>query len=717
MYLEFHHPDRTVDEIFVKLCEGGDVLHLIQGFLVSYITNSQVERPTLGPEEYVTVRQVKCAMTAMDIWKSLCMRADSTVLLNKRAENAQNAQMYILHTKKNVVGRQHGEVRKITEWIERKLAVDFDLRYDQTFEKKEMTLEDIMCFLQVLWEHAQHIRCSPQTRLSVHLMILLAGITGFRPCEVLGLKYSQVKLEVVRSPRRPQERSLVAHITIRRAKRELGKVERSQKNIFSFSIALNSSGILCPLRMMVAQALHNDAFEVPYKSLQEILCRPNLGNENTLQIRWKPSILDKSIIPITYPSYWETFGRGVLVMGVRDTDIRLYALRVGAGQNLDGTLTAALRNYVMGHTGNVFQKSYQPQHFAHDLVSLAFKDHAGDNSELFSMLRNATLRKDLGAPIYPKKEDLQKWKQRKDLSDLKSQYNDLVSQSSTQCPEAKAIMAKMQHIKEVLSELRVAQLRKEYFSKIDRLRELGEPLPAPVDHINPFRTYNEKACLAARELGLALSQTTQLNQKEMSAVTDALVAYLGHQPFKIRAILQDAGMAQSLPDPQVVEVCSKPFMCLIDGRPFQDRGKLSNHNNLIHYRKGTFDKPFQCPACTSNIDGPIAWSNHTERVHGRWCSPNPPPGLFLGRNVSCADDIHPDECHFCAVPWASNSGSFRRHFNCSHSKVFDDPFDCPICIRASNSRFVINGVEEWQDHLERIHNGGGRFGRLHVPPN
>ncbi|KAH7012700.1 uncharacterized protein B0I36DRAFT_436685 [Microdochium trichocladiopsis] len=558
MYLEIYHPNRTVDEIFVKLCEGGDVLHLIQGFFVSYITNSQVERPSLGPEEYVTVRQVKCAMTAMDIWKSLCMRADSTVLLNKRAENAQNAQMYILHTKKNVVGRQHGEVRKITEWIERKLAVDFDLRYDQTFEKKEMTLEDIMCFLQVLWEHAQHIRCSPQTRLSVHLMILLAGITGFRPCEVLGLKYSQVKLEVVRSPRRPQERSLVAHITIRRAKRELGKVERSQKNIFSFSIALNSSGILCPLRMMVAQALHNDAFEVPYKSLQEILCRPNLGNENTLQIRWKPSILDKSIIPITYPSYWETFGRGVLVMGVRDTDIRLYALRVGAGQNLDGTLTAALRNYVMRHTGNVFQKSYQPQHFAHDLVSLAFKDHAGDNSELFSMLRNATLRKDLGAPIYPKKEDLQKWKQRKDLTDLKSQYNDLVSQSSTQRPEAKAIMAKMQHITEVLSELRVAQLRKEYFSKIDRLRELGEPLPAPVDHINPFRTYNEKACLAARELGLALSQTTQLNQMEMSAVTDALVAYLGHQPFRIRAILQDAGMAQSLPDPPVMEVCSKP---------------------------------------------------------------------------------------------------------------------------------------------------------------
>lgn len=89
---------------------------------------------------------------------------------------------------------------------------------------------------------------------------------------------------------------------------------------------------------MVAQALHDNAFDVPYKSLHEILHRPNLENESTLQIRWKPSICGNCIIPITYASFWEAWRRTIIVSGMRDTALRPYALRVGVGQNLDGAV-------------------------------------------------------------------------------------------------------------------------------------------------------------------------------------------------------------------------------------------------------------------------------------------------------------------------------------------------------------------------------------------
>lgn len=374
----------------------------------------------------------------------------------------------------------------------------------------------------------------------------------------------------------------------------------------------------------------------------------------------------------------------------------------------------------MGHSEKIFETSYQPRHAAPDLISLAFKDHTGDNSELFSMLRTATLRKDSRAPIYPKKEDIEEWEQRNDLTELKERYQKLVGQSSSHSSEIRALAAKMQYIRECLSALRVEQLREEYFTQIDKLRELGKQLPPSIDHISPFKPYKENERLAAREIGLALAQQTELDQEQMSAVADALVAYLRREPVRINGILRGVRMSQTIPAFQqgpVMQTSSEHYQCLFGCNTFSNRGKLTRHNDTQHYQKGTFEAPFQCPRCpdTVNINGPIMWSNHTERIHGKWYSPNPPPRLGLRQDTPWTKDVHPDTCQLCGTE-VPNEGCFCRHFNSKHSNQFEGSFDCPICSRNSMPQHVITGVTSWQAHLKEMHKGGGRFGHLHVPP-
>lgn len=47
---------------------------------------------------------------------------------------------------------------------------------------------------------------------------------------------------------------------------------------------------------------------------------------------------DKEIFPLSYRDYWELFNRTLVVAGYPKT-IRPYAVRLGAGARLDGTLT------------------------------------------------------------------------------------------------------------------------------------------------------------------------------------------------------------------------------------------------------------------------------------------------------------------------------------------------------------------------------------------
>lgn len=102
---------------------------------------------------------------------------------------------------------------------------------EQTFEKREMTSTDVISLCHTLWTGAEHIRCAPQSRLSFHLAVLICAMGGFRPGVVLGLTYGSVKLELVRDPTHPKQRTLVAHIAAEHNKQRKLSIKHTQHRV------------------------------------------------------------------------------------------------------------------------------------------------------------------------------------------------------------------------------------------------------------------------------------------------------------------------------------------------------------------------------------------------------------------------------------------------------------------------------------------------------
>ncbi|CAJ2503213.1 Uu.00g106070.m01.CDS01 [Anthostomella pinea] len=186
--------------------------------------------------------------------------AEAGILQDRRHADPTNENKWTLRQYR--YGRGHGPIYKISKWIEEELPDLVDLNCKQSFEKKEMTPEDIMVLLGTFWTQARHIPCLPQTRVTFHCAILIAGIDGFRPGEVMNLKYRQVAFELVRDPRDPL------------------------KQRFSFCVTTIPYKPICLVSLLLAQAIANQAFKADFKSLADILERPNLGQIDSLPLSW-----------------------------------------------------------------------------------------------------------------------------------------------------------------------------------------------------------------------------------------------------------------------------------------------------------------------------------------------------------------------------------------------------------------------------------------------
>jgi hypothetical protein len=189
--------------------------------------------------------------------------------------------------------------------------------------------------------------------------------------------------------------------------------------------------------LVITRALEMDALAISFESAHELLRRPALGKTDRIDIPWKEEFLDKPLFPLTYPVFYELWMRCLLVIGCRKT-IRPYALRVGAGARMDGmllpdtgrrqmsdsqltptadSLSSALRNYVMNHSGAIFETDYQTGVVRPNLAALAFGPKAVRRDEtLFNDLRNMTLTRDEGAPISVSKEKIAEFQERKDIA-------------------------------------------------------------------------------------------------------------------------------------------------------------------------------------------------------------------------------------------------------------------------------------------------------------
>lgn len=392
---------------------------------------------------------------------------------------------------------------------------------------------------------------------------------------------------------------------------------------------------------------------------------------------------------------------------------------------------------MLGNSRDVFLKSYQPRHLAHDLVRVTFgEEQTGYDQTLFTSLRRSFLRRDPDAPLYPKETDLEELENREDIRALRAEYRDIVAQSSADDPAAKRVAAKILWIRRWLSKEMLETRRNEYFKETDRLRALGQATAKASDHGHcPFKIFDPQGALAAENIGQFMSDENGANGAVK--LVEVYVAYLRRRLTEVDMLLTLKPEVQTNDTPkenliddmpptdEKPQTAEKPHKCLFGCGAFAVRGNLTKHNRVVHFNKGAFDKPFECPECLRcgmgqyAVHGAMHWSGHIETVHGRQHAPGVPTGLASRSNVSWVEcsviTSQAGRCLICG-DILGNAGGFMRHFKLKHvekQKLFDTPFSCPECTRQQYTPTLVKNDTAWQDHLIDAHDGGGVFGPLH----
>ncbi|KAL2192294.1 hypothetical protein P885DRAFT_4118, partial [Corynascus similis CBS 632.67] len=130
----------------------------------------------------------------------------------------------------------------------------------------------------------------------------------------------------------------------------------------------------------------------------------------------------------------------------------------------------------MGHSGAVFENDYQTAVVRSNLAVIAFGPKAVRRDEsLFNDVRNMSLSRDEGAPVWVPKEQIEKFHKRNDIAKFRAQI-----QASTDKKEKNRLYRQISSTIDTCKKLQLDANRKAYFKEADRLRLQGrEPEPTP----------------------------------------------------------------------------------------------------------------------------------------------------------------------------------------------------------------------------------------------
>lgn len=98
------------DQIWYDLCESGkkqrDAAHLCQKFLGIYATRRKQYRVDLGPNKKKAEHTVNSARTMADVWRTLVIYSNRTVLNRRRREDPTNAAQWNLSFKESLYSQK-----------------------------------------------------------------------------------------------------------------------------------------------------------------------------------------------------------------------------------------------------------------------------------------------------------------------------------------------------------------------------------------------------------------------------------------------------------------------------------------------------------------------------------------------------------------------------------------------------------------------------------
>ena len=242
------------------------------------------------------------------------------------------------------------------------------------YQTVEFTVNDIGLILKTLWLCGHLIAfVAPIQRVIFHALVLLFAY-GFRQGMIIGMKYRDVTMAVIRDDQ--NRRRLVATFTIWRNKLRANALEHKKGEKFQFTTTLLPYQLFCITHLVGVIGIHFNAFKAGYQSVDELLHKPNLEHVDYVPLEWHDDMLDQEVFPMSYTSFSRTLSRVLLVAGFQ-TLARVYAFRVGALVEYDGSLTQAVRNFVASHTTDIFENNYQTERVREDLTSKRFGAYVG----------------------------------------------------------------------------------------------------------------------------------------------------------------------------------------------------------------------------------------------------------------------------------------------------------------------------------------------------
>ncbi|CVK97728.1 uncharacterized protein FMAN_16010 [Fusarium mangiferae] len=689
--------DLDSDKIWKEFCEGStESIQEFRGFLEYYIVTSTKLVPCLGPEEYEEERTVKSAGTIQDVWCALVHVADEKILANIRQQFPAHKQLYMLKYRTDAGGRGHGPAADVGKLIPG-LAIIHNLSRTQLFDKKEMTLQDLLMVLRTVWQRASYITCQPNQRLSFSAMLIMGGIGGWRYESLKKLTYRDIELGWLRDPQNPQKARCVATVRIHHVKRKTDAIERDQTSSFTFGITLVPFKPVCLLTHIVAMAFFRNAFSTKFTTPEDILFPKPDSEVDYVPLSWKDDIKDEPVFKLGYNLYWKLWHRVLLVGGLRENP-RPYSVRVGAGNRLDGVLTSALRGYVFGNTDAVFRKSYLPADMRDDLMGIAYGEVSGKNEATVSFLHQTFTKRDQSAPVYITEEEYQSFENRRDIKEWRQQRLSLPCSST----ESKALLGRIQHVKNVLERKLLEQRRKEYFEKADQLRSLGQSTSHlhQTTMVSPRFRQNQSSSKAAEQLAPYF-----IAEDSNYTIASKIVRYLRQAPNNNDTpdndtadnYIADNDIADNdTTDGESTDTEAKSdqdrSICLLCFKDFSSRNSLSAHVQNVHLND--LESPIHCLECKhqgqekSVPAGFPAWSSHTERYHGAKNSPiqakRPALCLLCNKTLTIA--------------------GFSIHLNKAHGSKFAAKFQCPACLHHSLHE-TIDGKDDWISHVRAKHIG------------
>ncbi|KJZ77307.1 hypothetical protein HIM_03031 [Hirsutella minnesotensis 3608] len=621
--------------------------------------------------------------------------ADKRVMRPKRLAEPDRAAFWSLKFSSRHVGQGCGPAYEIGRWIPF-LADELGLSKQQGFEKSEITSEDVICILDTLWRRAEDIPCKPSTRLAFHCATVLGGIGGWRPGSLVRIKYQDVSIAWIRDPKVPSKTWPLVYTTIHHVKQRRHRIERDQRSRLRFPMSIVPHKLVCLLTLFTARAIADNAFEAGFDRCDQVLYPPPLEDGvDFVPLKWKASILDEQIVPIAYSSFREIWNRVHLVAGSRDTK-RPYSLRVGAGGRLDGSLTPALRNFILSHSTDVFERSYQPVQIRERLAEIAYGESAKQDDDLWSVISNAFLQRDPFAPLYLTQGEVDEFGHRRDVQNLRERYKAAQVEKGVQCREAKEIHARLTYIYKCLEALKLEEKRRAYFAEVDRLRASGQPTTHLHDPsaTNPRRKVHKTSSSVAAKISLLFT-----DKNPPKGLPGKLVAYVKNWSHEEddEGGQEEEGLGREAPDSTTEREQPR---CLFGCGAYYNRRVLTKHVRAMHM--DVFEQPFLCPECERLGWGecvieasPSAWSSHVQRKHGKRHTPDLRPGIWK-----------PACCMLCQEFFTRRG--FTSHFNSRHPESeFAKDFTCSVCLRHGRTESIsITSRDAWIAHVAEAHQGG-----------